>query len=243
MKIAQPEAVSYCKALFFAPPGAGKTYLLGTAEDDPRTAPTLILDFEGGVQTLVGRKIDVAVIRDWQDYAEAYDILSDPKTKYRSAGVDSISETQAGGLLHLLEERSPEGKRATDDTLTQGDWGTILVQMRRFIRHFKNLPMHVFMTALADDDLDKLEGKVRVPLMQGHFAKEVGGIFDVVAYLGQQTLEDESGDTERLLLLRNYPGFRIKARTKMGVVPPDAIREPTITKLLDELGYTAREGK
>lgn len=232
MRITRPEEAAKLKALIFGPPGKGKTYFLGTLEDDERTSPTLILDFEGGVQTLVGREIDVATINSWQDYNEAYRALSDPKSKYRSVGVDSLSETQAGGLLAILEG---PGKRPDPDTLAIADWGTILVQMRRFVREFKALPIHVVMTSLVGDDLDRDEGKVKVPLLQGGFAKEAPGIFDVVGYFGQQTLDN--GEMERILLLRDVPGFRIKARTKMGVVAPDAINDPTVTKLLDALGY------
>lgn len=232
MRITKPEEAVKCKALIFGAPGGGKTYFLGTLDDDERTSPALILDFEGGVQTLVGRDTDVATISSWQDYNEAYRVLSDPKTKYRSVGVDSISETQAGGLLAILEDG---GKRPDPDILAVADWGKILVQMRRFVRSFKALDMHVFMTALAGEDLDRDEGKVKVPLLQGGFAKEAPGIFDVVGYFGKQTLEGE--ETERILLLQNYPGFRIKARTRMGVIAPDAITAPTVTKLLDALGY------
>jgi hypothetical protein len=238
VKIGKPEDAAYMKALVFGPPGAGKTYLLGGLAEDERTSPALILDFEGGALTLVGSDIDVAVIRDWADYGEAYSVLSDPNTKYKSVGVDSLSETQAGGLLALLA--NPNTKRADPDELSQADWGRVLVQMRRFVRHFRDLPMHVAMTALAGDDLDKQEGKVRVPLLQGSFSREAPGIFDTVAYLGTQ--ETEEGEAERVLLLRNYPGFRVKTRAPKGVTPPDSIVEPTITKLLDALGFTKKKG-
>lgn len=233
MRITKPEEAAKCKALIFGPPGKGKTYFLGTLQDDERTSPTLILDFEGGVQTLVGRDVDVATIHGWQDYNEAYQVLADPKTKYRSVGVDSLSESQAGGLLAIL---NTAGKRPDPDTLAQADWGVILVQMRRFVREFKALGMHVVMTALAGEDLDKVEGKVKVPLLQGGFGHEVAGIFDVVGYFGQQLAEDEE-TVERILLLQNYPGYRVKARTPMGLEAPDAIINPTATKLLDALGY------
>lgn len=233
MNITKPEGAAKCKALIFGPPGKGKTFFLGTLDDDPRTHPTLILDFEGGVQTLVGRDTDVATIHNWQDYNEAYQVLADPKTKYKSVGVDSLSETQAGGLLAILEQG---GKRPDPDTLGKGDWGVILVQMRRFVREFKALGMHVFMTALTGDDLDKVEGKVQVPLLQGGFAKEAPGIFDVVGYFGEQE-DEETEKMKRILILKNWPGYRVKARTPMGLEAPDAILNPTATKLLDALGY------
>jgi hypothetical protein len=232
VRIGKPEEAVKCKSLIFGAPGGGKTYFLGTLEDDERTKPTLLLDFEGGVQTLVGRDVDVATIGSWQDYNEAYRTLADPQTKYRSVGVDSLSETQAGGLLSILEDG---GKRPDPDILAVADWGKILVQMRRFVRSFKALDMHVFMTALAGEDLDRDEGKVKVPLLQGGFAKEAPGIFDIVGYMGKQTLD--SGESERILLLQNFPGFRIKARTRMGVIAPDSISKPTATLLLDALGY------
>lgn len=232
LKIGRPEDVTHCKALVFGPPGHGKTYLLGTLADDARTAPTLILDFEGGVQTLVGRDIDVARINDWPDFEEAYDVLVDPDSKYRSVGVDSLSETQVAGLLRILEK---DKRRADPDQLAQPDWGLILVQMRRFVRAFKDLDMHVFMTAISDEDLDPREGKVVVPSFQGKFAREVAGIFDTVAYLA--LAEDEDGKTERTLLLHGWPKYRVKARSPMAVTVPQEVVEPTAGKLLDALGF------
>src|SRR5687768_12177741 len=95
--IGKPEDVTHFKGLIFAPPGNGKTFMLGTLNDDERTAPALILDFEGGAQTLVGRDIDVARIRDWQDFEEAHDELEAPEAPWKSVGVDSLSEAQIGG--------------------------------------------------------------------------------------------------------------------------------------------------
>lgn len=238
MEITRPSDAVRLKALIHGPAGSGKTYLVGTLADDSRTSPTLVLDFEGGLSTLVGRDVDVAVIRDWRDYNEAYKILADPKSPYQSVGVDSITETQVGGLLQILEGDS---KRPDPDTLAQADWGVILVKMRRFVRHFRDLPIHVVMTALSGDDLDKQVGRIKVPLVQGSFKDEIAGIFDVVGYLAQS--ENEEGETERLLLLRNYPAFRVKARTPMGLAIPNEIVDPDITKLLDALGYEQKKGK
>lgn len=233
MRISTPEESNKAKCLIFAPPGHGKTRLLGTAQDDPRTSPTLILDFEGGVQTLVGKKIDVATIRDWEDYSEAHALLSDPKCKYRSVGVDSITETQVEGMLSILEK---DANRVDPDLLAQQDWGVILVQMRRFVRSFKDLPMHVFMTALASEDLVPRVGAVQVPALQGAFGREVAGIMDTVAYLALEETEEE---TVRVLLLHGYPKFRIKARTPWDIEIPGEIEDPTVGKLLDTLGFAA----
>lgn len=232
VKIGRPEDVTHAKVLVYGPPGHGKTYFLGTLADDPRTSPVLLLDFEGGVQTLVGRDIDVARIRDWPDFEEAYELLADPETKYRSVAVDSLSETQIGGLLRILEK---DKRRADPDQLAQPDWGLILVQMRRFVRAFRDLDMHVFMTALSKDELDPKEGRIVVPSFQGAFSGEVAGVFDTVGYMA--LAEDDDGETLRLLLLADQPKFRVKARTPMGARPPSELEDPTATKLLDALGF------
>jgi hypothetical protein len=232
-QIHKAQEAQYCKALFFAPHGHGKTYLLATADDDERSAPSLFLDFEGGTQTIVGRDIDVGTIRDWNDYSEAYALLSAKGCKYRSVGIDSISETQVAGILEILDK---DAKRTDPDLMAQQDWGVILVQMRRFIRHFRDLPMHVFMSALAGETVEPRVGTIRAPLLQGAFQKELPGIMDVVGYLANEDMEE---GIKRYLLLHSYPKYQVKARTPYGMTIPSEIEDPTVGRLLDVLGYTA----
>jgi hypothetical protein len=234
VKPRKPSEEAFCKALFFSPPGHGKTRLLGTAADDERTYPMAFLNFEAGERTLVGQDVDIFDIRDMQDYTEAYEILSDPDTEYKSVGLDSVTETQVVGLLNILEK---DAKRADPDQLAQPDWGVILVQMRRLIRHYKFLPMHVFMTALSRDDTVPRIGVVKIPAVQGAFAAELPGIMDTVGYLAME--EDDDGVNHRILLLdpQEYPRFQVKARSPWNAPAPSEIEDPTITKLLDALGY------
>lgn len=231
----KPEADAFCKALIFGPPGNGKTRFLGTAADDERTYPMAFLNFEAGERSLVGMDVDIFDIRDMKDYSDAYETLSHPKTPYKSVGLDSVTETQVVGLLNILEADS---KRADPDQLAQADWGIILVQMRRLIRHYKFLPMHVFMTALSKDDVIPRVGTVKIPAVQGSFSAELPGIMDVVAYMALEDSED-GGAPNRLLLLHSWPRFMVKARAPFGADVPSEIEDPTVTKLLDALGYTS----
>lgn len=233
----QPHEANFAKVLIHSPAGHGKTRLLGTAQDDPRTFPMAFLNFEGGEQTLAGLNIDVFDIRDSKDYDDVYRDLRSGKTPYKSVGVDSVTETQVSTLLEILEK--DKINRADPDQLAQQDWGIVLVRMRRIIRQYvKMLPMHVFMTALSKDDVVPRVGQVKSPSVQGQFAAELPGILDVVAYLA---LEDnqETGEMERILLLHGYPKFSVKARSPWGVVVPTEIIDPTVSKLLDALGFIA----
>lgn len=227
----KPSEKKFLKALIHSPGGHGKTHFLGTAQEDERTFPMAFLNFDAGEQTLAGLDIDVFDMRDFGDYKEAKRMLADPKTPYRSVGVDSVTETQVTGLMSILEKGT---SRADPDQLAQQDWGIILVQMRRFVRDFKFLPMHTFFTALSKDDVVARVGQVKIPAVQGAFAAELPGIVDVVGYMA---LEETDTGVERLLLLRDYPKFSVKARTPWGVTVPTEIVDPTVTKLLDVLGY------
>lgn len=227
----KPDEKKFAKVLIHAPAGHGKTHFIGTAQQDERTFPMAFLNFDAGDQTLAGLDIDVFDMHDFNDYKEAKRMLADPKSPYKSVGVDSVTETQVTGLLSILEK---DAKRADPDQLAQPDWGIILVQMRRFVRDFKFLPKHTFFSALSKDDVVPRVGQVKIPAVQGAFAAELPGIVDVVGYLA---LEDTDNGVERLLLLHGYPKFSVKCRTPWGVTVPTELVNPSVSDLLDTLGY------
>lgn len=236
MEIHKPIAQRYARVLIYGPPGRGKTVFLGTAQFDARTRPILILDFEGGSSSLVGLDVDVLTVTSWAGYERAYEYLASGKHPYKSIGIDSISETYRFSMLNVLKSR-PAEVRADPDILTLQDWGKVQTQMRRFLRAFRDLPMHVFFTALAKDDPDPKEGMVKKVDFSGSLADEVAGMMDVVAYLALVPAEDAEGETKRALLLKNIPKFRVKVRTPWNSNVPDVIYDPTVTTLLDALGF------
>lgn len=230
--IRKPSERRFIKALVFAPAGAGKTVLMGTAELDERTSPMLLLDFEGGTESLAGLDIDVAEIKTWDDYNEAYELLSSGDHNYKSVGIDSISETHKWALLEIVNKKGPTRKEP--DLIEQGDYGIATTQMRRLLRHFRDLPMHVFFAAHAKEVEIPREGRVRVPDLAGQMAEEVSGLVSVQGYLAQF---EEDGDLHRTLLLHSFPRYRIKARTPWEVDVPEELVDPTVSQILDSLGY------
>lgn len=229
----KPSEQQYLKALIHSPAGHGKTHFLGTAQMDDRTYPMAFLNFEGGDVTLAGLDIDVYDMRDFADYKEAKRMLDNPKSPYKSVGVDSVSETQTAGIMSILEKGA--GASPDPDQLGQQGWGLILVQMRRFIRDLKWMPKHVFMTALSKDDVQPRVGQVKIPSVQGAFAAELPGVVDVVGYMA--LLEETPGQVDRLLLLHSNPKFSVKCRTPWDVTVPSELLNPDVTMLLDALGF------
>jgi hypothetical protein len=228
----------YANHLYFGPPGHGKTVLIGTAAQDERTAPILILDFEGGTDSLAGMPGEgtdwvVAHVRNWQDYNTEFARLQANDEGFKSTGVDSAAETHIGALLTILDDEA--GRRKDKDALQIQDYGKAMIQMRRFVREFRDLPMHVFFTAHSKEETDPREGRITVPSFSGKMAYEIPGMLSLSGYLALAT--NDEGETYRSLLLNNYAKIRTKVRMPYGVPPPDEIDNPTITSIFDALGF------
>jgi len=226
------------KGIFFGPPHAGKTHLIGTAVFDERTAPIAILDLEGGVEDVLtgipgwGTDLIHIPIHSWPDFNNAYARLDENDEGFRSFAIDSLSETHVFALLKILDE---EGQRRSDpDLIQQNDYGKALVQLRRLVRTFRDLPMHGFYTAHSKDEPDPREGLVKMVNLSGKAAIEIPGLMTLCGYLAQE--ESEEG-LKRILLLQNYAKIRTKVRTPWGIDAPDEIEEPTISSILDVLKY------
>lgn len=236
MNITKPDASPYLKALIFGPYGSGKTHFLGTAQLDERTFPALYLDFEGGESTLAGLDIDMIKVRTWDDFNDVYSGLAQGEGGYRTILLDSLSETHIFALMDINESQG------RDDVLQIQDYGKASIQMRRLIRLFRDLPYHVFMTAQDKTDKEARVGNVKKPALAGQMADEAPGLFDLCGYLTTSQFTDPKTKevTEvRSLLLKNFSQFRVKIRTGWGRedTVPDLIDDPSISSLLDVLGY------
>lgn len=242
IKIVKADSIGQLKALVFGPSGSGKTHLLGTAQSDPRTSPMLLLDYEGGTTSLKGLDVDMIKIRDWKDYDEVREFLRRGDHLYKSVGIDSITEAHLGALFQILEAEAKN--RRDPDMLQQGDYGKAGSQLRRMLRMFRDLPMHVFATALVKEDTDVREGLVKKPSLSGQLADDVPGIFEIVAYLSLATMKTDGGadQTVRALILQNYPKIRAKVRAGWGVELPNEVIDPSVTKLLDLAQIPMPEG-
>jgi phage nucleotide-binding protein len=231
--IQKPSELLLLKCLIYGDAGVGKTRFLGTAQLDERTSPALILDFEGGTSTLSGLDIGVIQVRDWKDYNEAHAWLAAGDHGYKSVAIDSVSETHWYALSNLMELRDA-GTRKIDDVNDMQEYGQALVQLRRFLREFRDLPLHVFYTCHAKDERDPREGNVKKPSLAGKAANEILGVVDVAAYLTFGKIgEGASAEERRILVLKNYPKIRAKTRTSWTSDAPDELIDPTVTSLLD----------
>jgi AAA domain len=182
----------WINALFFGYPGAGKTHLLGTAADDPRTSPVLILDVEGGLRTL--RKfpnkhnIERIVVRSLKDIDDKYNLLyhsiAEGTFPYKTIGIDSGTELADLDMRLIMADayqRNPE--KVNIDVPSPREWGIARNHMRKLIRAFKDLPCNFIMTAQLGEKTEEGQPTQLFPGFAGKLVREAPGFFDVVGYL------------------------------------------------------------
>lgn len=234
----------YAKVLVFSPPGHGKTTFMSTARSDPRTAPVLYLDFEGGTDSisdcLEDPNFTLVSMHSWEDFYKTWDLLvsgrhqeivgdsGKKRIPFKSVCIDSVTALNVRAFMRTISSRGPLPPRMPE----QSDYGNVLNTMRDIVLRFVDLDMHIFMSALSDDSVDQFIGTVREPHFIGSITHEIGGFLSAVLYLALTATP--TGEEERVLVLKN-PVFRTKVRLPKGTPYPDMIVDPTISKLLDAL--------
>lgn len=179
--------------------GQAKIGKTSTVESAP--GPRLILDSEGGADFLEkptlewtdvtqappvapaewGKDYNVVLfIRDWSVFEVAHQWLQSGKHQFNTVAIDSLSDIQ---------------KRAKDTitgTFDMQAWGVLLNKMDVVMRQIRDLTKHpkkplmcIILTALVK------EGKTGMltPRLQGGFAEDLPGLFDVIGYM--RTTENE----------------------------------------------------
>jgi len=249
MRIADPY-----KFLFYSPPGHGKTTLLGTAAGDERICPMLLLDFEAGTRSIGSKvvrielnnlakhkptvdKITAVRILDWQDFDDVHEFLRDVEHGYRSVALDSLSEINYLNLTKTIDEAYRKDRKHDPDVAEQRDYLKSAGQMRRMVRNFRDLPLHVFFTALAQTAQDPISrATMSQPQLTGKLAFEIPGLVEVTGYMAVVEERQDSGEisTYRALLTDSTERYFAKDRTEGGKLG-GFLADPTLPKIFDLL--------
>lgn len=229
------EAVEWFNIMFYGDPGAGKTVLMGTAQDHPSTSPMVILDVEGGTASIRHRKdIDVVRVRSTNDVVKAYNMLeADAGKTYKTVGVDSLSELQKLDLEDIMREVARDNAKMDEEVPSQREYLKSQVHMRKLVRAFRDLPCNVIFTALQRIDQDPKTLKMqRTPNFSRKLAGEIAGFLDVVAFL--DVIATEEGQPQRRLLLQKTE--MTLAKDRLGIGAGEAVvMDPTIPMLFNNM--------
>ena len=235
----------FANILIYGESGVGKTVFASTA---PR--PILWLDSEGGTSSISDKTgIDVARVGGLETYQEALIYLEANPDTYKTVVFDSFTETQAHILTGLMRKA-----KALDETRDKflpqfGEYRIATGMMREIVRAFRDLPIHVVITALQREDTDDLTGRTKVrPRLLPTFADELPGFLDAELYLyaatpqkgevdGEGVAADDEGVTViRNALLKPTGKYAAKIRAPKGSEPPDYLTDPTFDKVVELLG-------
>jgi phage nucleotide-binding protein len=230
----------FLNMLIYGDSGIGKTTLAASAMAVSEMAPVLLIDYEGGTESLRHSypEVDVLRVQNWLDMQKVYDELHAGRHPYKTVILDSLTEIQKFSMYQIMADLIAEkGDDVDPDIPGMREWGKNVEQIRRFVRAFRDLPMNTIFTALAKDDKNPRTGKTKtLPSLSGKVAAEVPAFLDVVVYYYLKRVGD---DEQRLLLCNATEGNIAKDRTSK---LPMVMESPTMEKLFTLiLGKTETE--
>jgi len=185
--------------------GAGKTVLCATTG-----SPTLILNVEGGLLSIVGAPdyIHTAKIESISDLDEIYHMLkkqrADDEQFYQWAAIDSISDVAETILKNELEKCNDPRK----------SYPAFQAEVTRLMKAFRDLEgYNIIMTSKQDLVKDDYTGiTLRVPAMPGNkLGPTVPYLFDEVFALRVE--KDEEGEDYRVIQTSRDIMFEAKDRS------------------------------
>jgi hypothetical protein len=240
------ERSPYLNILVYADSGTGKTTLAGSASEVEDMYPVLVVDIEGGTESLrhTYPNVDVVRVRTWNEMQLLYDTLQSGDHPYKTVVLDSLTEIQKFSMYQIMEDLIKSNPDRDPDIPSMREWGKNIEQLRRFVRAFRDLDMHTIFTALVRVDKNPRTGlETRKPMLSGKLADEVAAFLDIVVYYYTKEIfregADES-DTVRLMLTRKTEDTVAKDRS--GNLPM-IVEEPTMSALFDLMYPTKAPAK
>jgi hypothetical protein len=242
----------YIKALIYGYFGAGKTRLCGTAAEHPEMKDVLLIKCEDGSLTIKHQDAQATdLIKSVSDLDDVFWSLANKKKGYetfKTVIIDSGTEALTMCVQEVVEKNCETDKSKDPDRVTIRDWGDANFIMTRLFRRFRDLPMHVLVTAQVREEFKTDDPSARLktgpsicmPDFTPKLATRVMQYMDFV-----WALSVASDGVTRKLLTRPKGVWRAKTRgEEFANALGDVVENPTMPELFELLKKTSKqEGK
>ena len=243
--------------LIHSPPGHGKTVLLGSGLGDERIMPMILLDLEAGVMSIESKITYVELddldslaegelsldtiytvrIRSWEDFQVIYEWLVDHAGRFKTIGLDSLSETNHLNLEAAVTYATTKNPKHNGTVPELQDYGRSLTMMRKLIRAFRDLPATTLFTTHCKEERDPRSQQMQTrPNLTGKLTNELPGMLDIMGYLALDAIVDDNGEEviSRVLVVAPTPTMMAKDRSEGGKLGKE-IMNPTLPLIFDLL--------
>ena len=225
------------RVMYYGDPGKGKTTAMAHMA---KLGTVIYIDAENRLKAGPLKALDVPIANIEPHTDVSYDSLLELSFDIQQriedgeniVGIvwDSATETARCLLQKLVDDgvrQAAQAGKERDPWATQlADYGSMTEQMRRLIRRFRDLPVHLAISCLPNRDTDE-EGAVRiVPALTPAVLRDFLGYMDVVLHM---RLELINGAEEYSALTKPYG--RWEAKDSFGVFPRILIN-PTFDRVL-----------
>jgi len=234
------ELVDWINMLIYGEPGVGKTYLCGTAQDHPDTAPVLYLDIDGGITTLRHRtSLDVKAVRSIEKIKrgeseilginEIYELLFQSidretgKIPYGTVVIDRLDELADIDMRYIMRDAFNRKPESVDiDVPSPREWGINRSHIRKLVRAFRDLPCHVIFVAGVATTAEEGQPIKYYPGFAGKLRTELPGFVDIVGYYYN---DNSTGELQRKIQFQGTR--RVQAKDRTGSLGGELV-DPTI---------------
>lgn len=238
-KIRKPSEVEKKPSiLIYARNKKGKTTLGASAPN------VLILDPEGGTDTMVKKNPDVWPIEEWSNLEEAYKFLKLGDHNYEWVFPDGLTRMHRMALRFVMKQAEERDLDRRPGQITQKDYGQANEMVQQMILNFHSLPLGVVYSAQErmissmgfDEEGDEEQTSMFVPDLPAGARSAINQVVDVIGRLYVTKVKVKRNGkivnaNQRRLFIGVHERYDTGFRSDYHL--PDELKNPTIPRLVD----------
>lgn len=218
------------KVLVYGDPGVGKTVFAASA---PKP---LFIDVERGMRSLknhpeIAKDVQRFPLASMKELEDLFWAIKDGSigADRQTIVFDTFSALQKKHLDEILLEGNKKDHNKNPYLATQGDYKANTQLLRRLIINFCELDkFHIVVLTHTTEAKDEYTGQLLLrPSLTPKLTETFEEVMDVYCYMTSET----NGQGETVRRIQVSPGTRVKAKNRIGGLPP-VITDPTFNSLL-----------